>query len=570
MDNLFDIVKTLCDLGYSVVPSKGKHPLVKWKPYQTRLPTDAEHKSWRYKLKARLYGIVTGALSRIIVVDCDSAAAMLIMDDLRPHVRTPRGGGHYYFAYPGHSVKTVAGLLPKIDIRGDGGFVNAIGATPKGEYHIEIMPTPETIYSWDKMPKEILEKMNSSEPASEPAKEAEPGKPIPEGERNDWLFRRACGYRNKGDNEEVIFKKVKIDYEQRCVHDPPMSDEELKAICHSSSKYEPTLTRQSEPPKIISARSLSEMDFPDLIFALPGMICEGFSEIAGRPKSAKSIWTLEAAYSVALGKNLFDGSPCEKGRALYLGLEDGERRLQYRINKLNASHVRISKSKNGGLHIEGVLHDIPEGLDVTTHWPRIGDGGIEELEKYLDEHPDTRLIVVDITKRMMKKKGKGMAYDEDYESVQPLQELATRRRVAILGVHHTRKALANDPVEMVSGTYGRTGAADSVIVVQRVTKDESRFSFTGRGIKEHEMAMHFDENSLSWTSLGDADLYFISEEREEILGLLLDGDGDMSPSEIAKSLERGASATKTLLSRMLRDGIVTKDSKGRYSARRAK
>jgi len=354
----------------------------------------------------------------------------------------------------------------------------------------------------------------------------------------------------------------------RC--EPPLEEKEVRTIAQSVARYEPTPTRQSEPPKIISARTLSETDFPDLMFALPSMICEGFSEIAGRPKSAKSIWALQAAYSVALGKSLFDGSPCEKGRALYLGLEDGERRLQYRISKFNASHVKISKNKEGGLHIEGVLHDVPDGLDVATHWPRIGDGGIEELEKYLDVHPDTRLIVIDITKRMMKRKGKGMAYDEDYESVQPLQELATRRRVAILGVHHTRKALSNDPVEMVSGTYGRTGAADSVIVVQRVTKDESRFSFRGRDIKEHELAMHFDENSLSWTFLGDADLYFISEEREEILGCLLDKDGSMSPSEIAKLLERGASATKTLLSRMLRDGIVTKDSKGKYSARSAK
>lgn len=240
MTDLFDTVQTLCDLGYSVVPSIGKHPSVKWKPYQDRLPTDAEHKSWRYNLKPKpeLYGIVTGELSGVVIVDCDNTQAVRMMGSLRPHVRTPRGGGHYYFKHPGHFVKTVAGLLPKIDIRGDGGFVNVIGTNPKtgGEYHIEIMPTPETIYSWNKMPKEILEKMTTKKV---PKQEVEPTTLIPEGERNDWLFRRACGYRGKGDPEEVIFQKVKIDYEQLCVHDPPMSDKELRAICHSSAKYEP-------------------------------------------------------------------------------------------------------------------------------------------------------------------------------------------------------------------------------------------------------------------------------------------------------------------------------------------
>lgn len=244
MTDLFGTVQALCKLGYHVVPSKGKHPVVKWKPYQNRPPTEGEHRTWwlnRQELreKPQLYGIITGEIPGVVVVDCDSADAMLVMGDLKPHVRTPGGYGHYYFKHPGHHVKTRAGILPKLDIKGDGGFANIVGKASKGEYRIEIMPTPENIYSWDKMPEAILEKMGSSESAPQPTPETKPTTLIPEGERNDWLFRRACGYRGKGDPEEVIFQKVKIDYEQLCVHDPPMSDKELRAICHSSAKYEP-------------------------------------------------------------------------------------------------------------------------------------------------------------------------------------------------------------------------------------------------------------------------------------------------------------------------------------------
>ncbi len=181
MNDPFDTVQTLRDLGMCVIPSGGKEEgkspdLPSWKQYQKALPTDSICNTWLLNKKPSLWGIVTGEVSGVVVVGCDNPEAVLIMGDLKPHVRTPRGGNHYYFAYPGHSVKTKVGILPKIDIRADGGFANVIGTNPKtgGEYKIEIMPTPETIYSWDKMPKELLEKMNSNEPAVKP----EPTTPI--------------------------------------------------------------------------------------------------------------------------------------------------------------------------------------------------------------------------------------------------------------------------------------------------------------------------------------------------------------------------------------------------------
>ena len=212
--------------------------------------------------------------------------------------------------------------------------------------------------------------------------------------------------------------------------------------------------------------------------------------------------------------------------------------------------------------------EIPKGLDLAVKWPKIGDGCIEELEKYLNEHPDTRLIVVDIIKRITRKKGRGTTYDEDYDSIQPLQELAIKRGVAILGVHHTRKALSDDPIEMVSGTFGLTGGADSIIVVQRVAEGESKFSFSGRDILMRELAMQFDEKSHRWTCLGDADSHFISGERERILECL--GNDSLSPSEVSRLLGKNASTTRTLLFKMLRDGQLEKDSNGKYSVDKPK
>jgi len=574
MNSIFDIVQTLCNLGYSVIPSgrgkEGKSPdLNQWKKYQDKPPTEAIHNTWRHNLKPKLYGIVTGRVSGVIVVDCDSAEAVLVMGGLKPHVRTPRGGCHYYFGYPGHHVKTQVGILPKIDIRADGGFANVIGANPVtgGEYHIEIMPTPETIYPWDKMPKAIMDAMDK--PASEPIKKTSTS--IPEGERNATLTSLGGTMQRRGMPLEAIEAALLEINRLQC--QPPLEEKEILNIAKSVAKYEPIPKHQSEAPDIISAKALSGMDFPDLNFALPAMIPEGFTILAGRPKSGKSWWALQAAYSVAMGKNLLDGSECERGRALVLGLEDGKRRLQDRVNKLYASDFvlhSITKSEGGGLHIRVTMGslEVPDGLDLAIKWPKIGDGCIEELEKYLNEHPDTRLIVIDIIKRIIQKKGKGTAYDEDYQSVQPLQELAIKRGVAILGVHHTRKALSDDPIEMVSGTFGLTGGADSIIVVQRVAEGESRFSFSGRDIEMRELAMRFDEKIHTWTCLGDAENHFVSEERERIIECL--GTDSMSPSEVSKFLDKNPSTTRNLLFKMLQDGQVEKDSKGRYSVDRPK
>ncbi len=241
MTDLFNVVLTLRDLGYSVVPSKGKHPLVKWKQYQDRLPTEEEYQAW-FKQKIFLWGIVTGKISGVVVVDVDSGADPSIMGKLFPHVRTPRDGGHYYFKHPGHRVTGTIGILSKIDIRGDGSFVNIVGTNSKakdtknkGEYRIEIIPTPEAIYSWNKIPKAITNVMDK--PATKPAKETEPATLIPEGERNSTLTSLAGSMRRPGMTSEEIYAALIVANRQRCK--PPLDEKEVRTIAESISKKEP-------------------------------------------------------------------------------------------------------------------------------------------------------------------------------------------------------------------------------------------------------------------------------------------------------------------------------------------
>jgi hemoglobin len=59
--------------GWLVVPiePRGKRPLVRWEEFQQRLPSEAEITAWLARWPDAGVGIVTGSVSRLVVVDVD-------------------------------------------------------------------------------------------------------------------------------------------------------------------------------------------------------------------------------------------------------------------------------------------------------------------------------------------------------------------------------------------------------------------------------------------------------------------------------------------------------------------
>lgn len=391
--------------------------------------------------------------------------------------------------------------------------------------------------------------------------------PIYEGDgRNIACTREAGRLLNIYKDPAVVKSMIWVYNRTVCV--PPLDKTECaktweKSLAKWAEKAEPEQKAAPEPPQVVSAIELAEKEFPDLKFAIPDILPEGLTLLAGKPKCGKSWLVLLMAYSVALGRNLMNGSQIERGNALVLALEDGERRLKDRVSKIDAADCvlkEVTPLVSGGVHIVVDLGEgVPGGLDLATTWPKIGSGGIEELERYLDEHPDTRLIVIDVVKRFTKKKGKGTSYDEDYDSIQPIQELAKRRGVAILGVVHSRKAKSDDPFEMVSGTFGLTGSADSIMVLQREIEEDYRLSITGRDIEPRELALKF--KNCVWRVLGDATDYFISEKQLAILELL--EHEILGPKEVAERLGMKESTAKSTLWRMAKAGMLVHKN-GKY------
>ena len=202
VQSAYDVAFKLHTLGFCVIPSgggkSGKAPLVSWAEYQHRPSTESELNHWETTLHPKLWGMVTGAISGVVVIDADTPETRAELETeigMPPHVLTPRGGGHYYFKHPGYLVKTTVRIVPQVDIRADGGFVNTVGSRPDGEYTILRLPTPDILIPWEQLPARIRQALDSSKSATVPITTEGT---IPEGDRKAHLTSLAGSMRHRG------------------------------------------------------------------------------------------------------------------------------------------------------------------------------------------------------------------------------------------------------------------------------------------------------------------------------------------------------------------------------------
>jgi hypothetical protein len=305
--------------------------------------------------------------------------------------------------------------------------------------------------------------------------------------------------------------------------------------------------------KTFDAKSLMGKKLPPLRWTVPGILPEGVSILAGKPKIGKSWIALDLCLGVAHGEQVFRSVEVERGAVLYLALEDNERRLQRRIGKLMA----------GG----GALRPmwVPDNFEIATCWPRIGEGGEAKLRDWLNAHPGARLVVIDTLKKIRpKSNGNRGVYDVDYEALEPLLPIAAEYGVSILVVHHTRKMASDDAIEEISGSFGLSGGVDGLLVLRRQRgAPEAFLSVEGRDIEEPgEMALRWDDGFGCFTLKGDAADFRRSQERQELLRVLGEADEPLSATDLAVEAGRKPDSTRKLIRKMARDGEVVPVGKG--------
>ena len=300
---------------------------------------------------------------------------------------------------------------------------------------------------------------------------------------------------------------------------------------------------------IQTAAALRTKTFAPLKYIVPGLIVEGLVLLAGKPKVRKSWMALDISLATAAGRICLGDRKPQQGAVLYLGLEDGERRLQRRIDKL--------------LPTFGA--EWPEGFMYETKWPRADQGGVDEIDKWCEEDPTARLVVIDVLARFRTPaNGRANAYAEDYAALAKLQELAIKRSITVLVIHHTRKGEFEDPAEEISGTLGLSGCADAFLVLK---KGAAGATLTGRGrdIEDVDLAVQFSNDTCRWTILGEATEVHRSDQRAAVLAALGKATEGLATAEIMASagLVSRTAADKLLL-RMVEDNQIMRLKRGFY------
>ena len=327
-------------------------------------------------------------------------------------------------------------------------------------------------------------------------------------------------------------------------HADQSAEEQALNVKRREVQKEAQLVKFNNDYGIVSALDLFDKDFPEPNWIIPEIIPEGLTILAGKPKTGKSWFALQLCAALSVGGAVLGDIQVERRRVLYLALEDTEKRIQSRMQELEASPSR--------------------DLFFQTKWKQ-EDIGVHLAYAY-DLYPDIGFIIIDTLQKVRGKiKYSKSLYELDYEEISRIKQVADHTGIPILCLHHVRKTLSDDALETVSGSFGLTGAADTILVLKRSrgTGDADLF-ITGRDIKEErEIALQFQDH-IGWVQLGDAEEYRQSLERQEIITFMRDSGEAVSPKQVASAIGRKDNAVSVMMYRMVKDGTLSKEGYGKY------
>ena len=199
--------------------------------------------------------------------------------------------------------------------------------------------------------------------------------------------------------------------------------------------------------KTISMNELFDTQYGSKQPLIDGLLYPGTYIFAGSPKLGKSFLMAQLAYHVSTGTPLWNYTT-RKGTVLYLALEDDYRRLQERLYRM------FGTESTDNLYFSVSAGQLGKGLD-------------EQLARFVVEHTDTKLIIIDTLQKVREVGGDNYCYANDYQIMARLKSFADAHCLCMLLVHHTRKQNADDKFDMISGTSGLLGAADGAFFFRK-------------------------------------------------------------------------------------------------------
>jgi len=307
-------------------------------------------------------------------------------------------------------------------------------------------------------------------------------------------------------------------------------------------------SNSSRNPVLVRADEILKTEMPPLYWIVHGLLPEGFSVLGGRQKLGKTTLAQAMAAAVAMGVSAFGRPAAERGDVLYIDLENGRRRVRNRL-------------------LKALELDPDAKLDFLAYWfscAKLDGGLIEQLEEWRLSCSNPRLVVIDVL-QAIKPAGRAnrTAYENDYDIWRPLKKWAEKTGVAVLGLHHTRKQLSEDPLESLSGSNGLSACADTCLILDLKAGSRTLY-IRGRDVEECRYLLDKRGQQHVLTPM-DAAMPSL-RPAELIRSYIDDAKGDVSVAEIVAATGVTNDNARQVLSRLVKDGLILRPDHGRYTS----
>lgn len=186
--------------------------------------------------------------------------------------------------------------------------------------------------------------------------------------------------------------------------------------------------------KTVSMNELLDTQYQSKPPLIDGLLYPGTYIFAGSPKLGKSFMMAQLAYHVSTGTPLWNYTT-RKGTVLYLALEDDYRRLQERLYRMFGT-------------------ESADNLFFSVSASQLGKGLDEQLARFVAEHSNTRLIIIDTLQKVREVGGDNYSYANDYQIMARLKSFADAHGLCIL--------LVGDLFEVVTDTVNPANETGTV------------------------------------------------------------------------------------------------------------
>lgn len=515
---LLDAALEYLERGWSIIPvrvsGQGKKiPHIRWKEFQTRQATPEEVEAWFTQWPDAGIALVTGAISGIYIVDCDTIEAQREADRIGLQTfiktRTQRGkeGCHLYFEHPGDGklrgnkvgVNADGVSWPKIDgldFRGDGGY--ALLPPSKGyEWDIPVGISPDDMAIWtDPQITASVVDINTREEfdlSSLDLSSVSAKNHIPEWDKTYQFVRdkfpttlkipSGCG---NGRNDRVMRHisdsiirgfwgdelRAKGRSFMREFFEEPLPEPEFLATVASMEAAErrnhpERLERHEKPTQPTSdIVLLTENDADRLIgeassrayIVEPWLWPESITQIHGYSGSGKSMFLQHILYAAATGQDRFGPYLLgRRARVLYLDFEMGRGTIGSRLKTLEGMYG----PSEGYYQVWAPFSD--EDMDLKK------PGGLSRLDTVI-KAANPEIVVIDTNRSAFVGLEENSAEGWSY-----VNRVLLRLRdmgLAVISVHHSNKP-GESGLGREAGSTGQLAILDTQIRVAQVYEDET-------------------------------------------------------------------------------------------------